>query len=311
MPPQAVIDALAVDPGQKGSAAPRRADVSTITVSTRAERPPTGSLTLLGRQFTSLPVGLLLGASAVSVLTGGVLDAVVTLVVVGINAAIGYGTESGSERIIRSMTQRQALAVPALREGSELLIDQEQLVPGDVLILRPNTVVAADARLIETDGLLTNEALLTGESEPVEKGPADACLIGEALSQRRNIVYQGSFVVNGTAAAVVVATGTKTETGRIEAAAQEVSTPRTPLERDLDDLGAKLAVLSLAACGALSWAISGADVDKHVQVRSLWPSQPSRAAHNRHPTLALGLRDLRRKGVIVRRLEAVEGLARR
>jgi len=312
MPVQDVIATLAADMQQGLSSDEARHRLEIRGLNKRAERPPTSSLALLGRQFASLPTGLLLAASAVSVLTGGVVDAAVTLAVVGINAAIGYGTESGSERIIRSMTQRQALAVPVLREGSEQLVDQEQLVPGDVLILRPNTVVAADARLIETDGLLTNEALLTGESEPVEKGPTNPCLLGEALSHRRNMVYQGSFVVNGTARAVVVATGTKTETGRIEAATHDVSTPRTPLERDLDDLGAKLAVLSLGACGAFfvvgylrgrTW-LSMFNSALALAVAAVPEGLPTTAT----TTLALGLRDLRRKGVIVRRLEAVEGL---
>jgi Ca2+-transporting ATPase len=312
MPVPEVVAALEADPrkGLGGAEARRRLELHGPNKG--LERPPTSTLALLGHQFASLPVGLLLGASAVSLLTGGIADAVVTLVVVGINAAIGYGTESGSERIIRSMTRREALAVPVLREGREQLIDQEELVPGDVLILRPNVVVAADARLIETSGLFTNEALLTGESEPAEKGPAEACLRAEALSHRRNMVYQGSFVVNGTARALIVATGPETETGRIEAAAREVSTPRTPLERDLDNLGGKLAGLSLAACGAFfmtgylrgrTW-LSMFKSALALAVAAVPEGLPTTAT----TTLALGLRDLRRKGVIVRRLEAVEGL---
>jgi Ca2+-transporting ATPase len=309
---QAVVAEVAgdVQRGLSGSEARRRLDAAGPNKG--FERPPTGTLELLARQFTSLPVGLLLGASAVSVLTGGVLDAVVTLAVVGLNAAIGFGTESGSERIIRGMTQRQALAVPVLRDGAEQLVDQEELVPGDVLILRPNIVVAADARLVETEGLYTNEALLTGESEPVEKGPTGPCALGEVLSQRRNMVFQGSFVVNGAARALVVATGTRTETGRIESAARDVATPRTPLERDLDNLGEKLALVSLAACGAFfvvgyargrTW-FSMLKSALALAVAAVPEGLPTTAT----TTLALGLRELRRKGVIVRRLEAVEGL---
>jgi Ca2+-transporting ATPase len=139
------------------------------------------------------------------------------------------------------MTRRQPLAVPALRDGAEHSVDHECLVPGDILLLRPNTVVGADARLIDGDGLTTNEALLTGESEPVEKSGRRIHSPGEALAARSNMVHKGSFVVSGTGHAVVVATGAGTQAGRIEAAAHEVSTPRTPLERDLDNLGSKLA----------------------------------------------------------------------
>lgn len=309
---QAVVSAVGADVHQGLLSTEARRRLDDHGPNKGFERPPTGTLALLGRQFTSLPVGLLLGASVVSVLTGGVIDAVVTLAVVGLNAAIGYGTESGSERIIRGMTRRQALAVPVLRDGVEQLVEQEQLVPGDVLILRPNTVVAADARLVETDGLFTNEALLTGESEPVAKGPTQRCPAGEVLSQRRNMIFQGSFVVNGTARAVVVATGTGTETGRIEAAAQEVSTPLTPLERDLDNLGGQLALLSLGACGAFfavgylrgrTW-LSMLKSALALAVAAVPEGLPATAT----TTLALGLRELRHKGVFIRRLEAVEGL---
>ncbi len=309
---QAVVAAVAADVQQGLSSSEASRRFADYGPNKGFERPPTSTLVLLGRQFTSLPVGLLLGASVVSVLTGGIVDAAVTLAVVGLNAAIGYGTESGSERIIRGMTGRQALAVPVLRDGVERFIDQEELVPGDVLILRPNTVVAADARLVQSDGLYSNEALLTGENEPVEKGPTQRCPAGEVLSQRRNMVFQGSFVVNGTGRAVVVATGTGTETGRIEAVAQEVSTPLTPLERDLDKLGGQLAVLSLAACGAFfavgylrgRTLLSMLKSALALAVAAIPEGLPATAT----TTLALGLRELRRKGVIIRRLEAVEGL---
>jgi len=276
------------------------------------EPSPPSSLALLGRQFSSLPTGLLLAASAVSLVTGGVIDAVVTLAVVGINAAIGFGTESGSERIIRGMTHRQAIKVPVLRMGEERLLNHEQLVPGDILVLKPNIVVAADARLIASSGLLTNEALLTGESEPAEKDADAVCDTGEALSHRCNMVYQGSFIVNGTGRAVVVSTGIDTETSAIETTAREVSTPRTPLERDLDNLGGKLALLSLGACGAFfvvgylrgrTW-LRMFNSALALAVAAVPEGLPATAT----TTLALGLREMRRKGVIVRRLAAVEGL---
>jgi Ca2+-transporting ATPase len=277
-----------------------------------AERPPTSAFALIARQMTSLPVGMLLGASVVSLLTGGIVDALITLGVVVVNAGIGYGTESGSERIIRSMTQRQPLAVPVVRDSKERMVDHACLVPGDLLLLRPSTVVAADARLIDGDGLMTSEALLTGESEPVEKSCGQLHAQSEALAGRSNMVHKGSFVVSGSGRAVVVTTGAATETGRIEAAAHEISTPRTPLERDLDNLGSKLALASLVVCGAFFAAgylrgrslLSMFNSAIALAVAAVPEGLPATAT----TTLALGLRDLRRKGVIVRRLEAVEGL---
>jgi Ca2+-transporting ATPase len=309
---EAVLAELASDAarGLPSEEARRRLDV--FGRNRTPERPPTSTLALLARQLTSLPVALLLGASAISLFTGGIVDALVTLGVVVVNAGIGYGTESGSERIIWDMTRRQPLAVPVLREGLECMLDHECLVPGDILLLRPNTVIAADARLIDGDGLMTNEALLTGESEPVEKSGRQVHAPDETLAGRSNMVHKGSFVASGTGRAVVVATGTATETGRIEAAAHEVATPRTPLERDLESLGSKLALASLAVCGVFFAAgylrgrtlITMFNSAIALAVAAVPEGLPATAT----TTLALGLRELRRKGVIVRRLEAVEGL---
>jgi Ca2+-transporting ATPase len=277
-----------------------------------AERPPTGALELIGRQLASLPVGLLLGASVASVMTGGLIDAFVTLGVVAINAGIGFGTESGSERIIRGMTRRQPLAVPVVRDGAERAVDHARLVPGDILVLRPNTVIAADARLIDGDGLTADEALLTGESEPVEKSGRRTHAPGEALADRSNMVHKGSFVVSGTGRAVVVATGPMAEAARVEAAAHAVATPRTPMERDLEDLGSKLALASLLVCGGFFAAgyLRGRTLASMFSsaVALAVAAVPEGLPATATTTLAIGLRELRRKSVIVRRLEAVEGL---
>jgi Ca2+-transporting ATPase len=210
------------------------------------------------------------------------------------------------------MTARQPHTVPVLRAGKEAPLNYDQLVPGDVLLLRPNTVIGADARLVDGDGLLVNEALLTGESEPAEKSATRVCDPGEPLPDRANMIHTGSYVVAGTGRAVVVATGSSTETGRIEAAAHEVATPRTPLERDLEDLGGKLAVVSLIACGAFFGAgyLRGRTVLGMLKsaIALAVAAVPEGLPTTATTTLALGLRELRRKGVIIRRLEAVEGL---
>ncbi len=275
-------------------------------------RPPTSPLAILGRQFKGLPVGMLLGASAVSILTGEFLDAAVTVAVIGGNATIGFATESGSERIIRSMTAPQSNLVPVLRSGNGTLARQEDIVPGDILLLKPNVVVAADARLVSSEQLVANEALLTGESEPVEKVAEVICSPGTPLADRRNLVHKGSFIVSGAGRAVVVASGARTEVGRIDLETRAIDTPRTPLERDLDNLGSKLALVSLAACGAffLTGFLGGRPFLSMLKsaVALAVAAVPEGLPVTATTTLALGLGELRRKGVIVRRLEAVEGL---
>ncbi len=276
------------------------------------EAPPASALALIARQFNNLPVWMLLGASAASILSGGVLDAVVTIAVVSANAGIGYVTESGSERTIRRMTQKRRATVPVLRGGREMDLDSTQVVPGDILVLKPDTIIAADARVIEARTLMVNESLLTGESEPVEKQPETVCPARTPLSDRVNMIYQGAFVASGAGKAVVVATGTNTEIGRIQTAATEVAVPRTRLETDLEKLGTQLSVISLGICGAtfLAGYLRGRPTARMLKsalalaVASIPEGLPTTAT----TTLALGLRELRRKQILVRRLSAVEAM---
>jgi len=276
------------------------------------EAPPASALTLLARQFNSLPVWMLLGASAASIVTGGVLDAVVTVAVVSANAGVGYVTESGSERTIRRMTQKRRHMTPVLRGGREVAVDSTQVVPGDILLLKPDTIIAADARLIETQSLMVNESLLTGESEPVRKEADTECPARMPLSDRINMVYQGAFIASGTGKAVVTATGTNTEIGQIQTAATEVAVPRTRLETDLEQLGTQLSAISLGICGAtfLAGYLRGRPTARMLKsalalaVASIPEGLPTTAT----TTLALGLRELRRKQILVRRLSAVEAM---
>ncbi|RIA55759.1 cation-translocating P-type ATPase [Dichotomicrobium thermohalophilum] len=276
------------------------------------EAPPNSSLTLIIRQFNSLPVWMLLGASAASIVTGGLLDAVVTIAVVSANAGIGYVTESGSERTIRRMTQRRRYTVPVLRGGHEIEVDSAQVVPGDILVLKPDTIIAADARLIEAQSLMVNESLLTGESEPVQKEADTKCPARTPLSNRVNMIYQGAFIASGTGKAVVVATGRNTEIGQIQTAATEVAVPRTRLETDLEQLGTQLSAVSLGICGAtfLAGYLRGRPTARMLKsalalaVASIPEGLPTTAT----TTLALGLRELRHKKILVRRLSAVEAM---
>jgi Ca2+-transporting ATPase len=115
-------------------------------------------------QFQSLPVVLLIGASALSLLTGAIADAIVVMSVVILNAGIGYATESKAERTISALSKPLGHPVPIIREGKREFIPVELTVPGDLIELRPGVVVAADARVVDARGLTMNEALLTGES---------------------------------------------------------------------------------------------------------------------------------------------------
>ncbi len=277
-----------------------------------AERKGANPAVVFLQQFNSLPLFLLLGAAAFSVATGGLADAAVTIAVVIANAGIGYGVERGSERVILEMTKRRGHSVPVLRGGTEIAINSNFVVPGDILILRPNVVIAADARVLAAEGLQLNEALLTGESRSVAKSAEALKRADIPLGERANMVYRGAFVAAGSGRAVVVATGGETEVGRLALAGQEAPTPPTPLERDLEKLGTQLALVSLAICGGFA----GLGVMRGRPLASVLKSAialavaaiPEGLTVTSTATLALGLRQLKRQGIVVRRLESVEAL---
>ncbi len=274
--------------------------------------PGRARMEILLEQFKSLPVALLIGAAALSLFTGGAADAVVVLSVVALNAGIGFVTESGAERAVRNLSQPFDGGVPVIRGGKSQVVAIESAVPGDVLELRPGIIVAADARVIAADGLMVNEATLTGESAPVQKLPqplpADV-----ALADRVNIVYRGSAVTGGSGLAAVVATGAATEIGRLQSFLSVANAPETPLQKQLGRLGRQLTLIASGACVAVFFLglLRGygffATLKNAVAlaVAAIPEGLPTLAT----TTLALGVREMHRRHVLIRRLDAVETLA--
>ena len=269
-------------------------------------------LALLLEQFQSSPVLLLAGAAALSIATGGLLDAVVILGVVALNAGIGFATESNTERIIGSLrlpTQRTALV---RRDGKATVVPIGEFVPGDVLALKPGVIVPADARIVSAEGLSVDESMLTGESLSVAKTNAPVA-IECALAERTSMVYRGTTVVGGSGLAVVVATGARTEAGRVQLLVGEAHPPDTPMQRQLDTLGRRLVGVSAAVCGAVFViGLLRGNAFLHMVKEAI--ALAVAAVPEGLPTLAttalaLGVEQMRRREVLVRRLDAIETLA--
>lgn len=169
---------------------------------------------MLLEQFKSPVIWLLLGACVVSGALGEVVDAIAIGTIVVLNSLVGFFQEYRAERAVLALRSMTAPRARVLRDGHTVVIAAAEVVPDDLLVLEAGDVVAADARLIEANALLTSEAPLTGESTPVEKSTlpvaADA-----PLAERRDSVFMGTSVANGTGQALVVATGPKTELGKI------------------------------------------------------------------------------------------------
>jgi Ca2+-transporting ATPase len=199
-----------------------------------------------------------------------------------------------------------------LREGRLQRISIEQVVPGDILVLAPGEHVPADGRLIEARSLRLNEAALTGESFPSSKAIAQLTGHQIPIGDRANMVYRGTVVTGGSGLAVAVATGRRTEMGKIQALMTDTRPPATPMQRQLDQIGKRMIYLSGAACGAI-FVLGLLRGHGFLQTLKTVVALAVAAVPEGLPTVAtttfsLGIRKLRREGVLVRHLDAVESL---
>jgi Ca2+-transporting ATPase len=276
---------------------------------------PRSDIDILVDQVNSLPVKMLLGSALLSVATGGVVDAVAILAVVAANAGIGFATERQAEREIDALSEIEPPEATVVRGGRARRITAAEVVPGDVLELAPGMLVAADGRLITALELTVDEAALTGESLPAAKRAGDMTepgAKGAALADRFNMVYRGTAVTGGSARALAVATGPNSEVGRIQALVGATARRETPLQIQLDRMGRQLSVLTFGAAGLalLAGLLHGRrplDMLKtavSLGVAALPEGLPTIAT----VTLALGMRTMKRRKVLVRRLDAMETL---
>ncbi|HUV92469.1 MAG TPA: HAD-IC family P-type ATPase, partial [Anaerolineales bacterium] len=201
---------------------------------------------ILWEQLIAVMVVILIIAAVISAFLGDFHDAIAILVIVVLNAILGFTQENRAEKAMAALKKLVVPTVKVRREGHVLEISARELVPGDILMLEAGNVIPADARLLESVNLRTQEAALTGESEPVEKSPA--VLLGEhlPLGDRRNMAHMGTEVTYGRGLAVVTETGMHTELGHIAEMIQMVEREPTPLQRRLEQLGRGLAIISLA-----------------------------------------------------------------
>ncbi len=263
-------------------------------------------------QFRSLIVALLVAATAVAFVLGENIEAVAILVVIFLNAAVGFWTEWRAEMALTAL-QRQAVArARVLREGEQHEIAAADLVPGDVVLIDAGARVPADGRVIQSAQLQVAEAALTGESIPTTKTVESIPDAGAALGDRRNMAYLGTAVTHGRGRLLVTATGMRTEVGRIGTLIAAAGGRETPLERKLAQLGHALVGVVLVLCAVIVLAgwLRGNDflhmleVGISLAIAAVPEGLPAVATM----TLALGMQRMARLGALVRRLPAVETL---
>jgi P-type Ca2+ transporter type 2C len=272
------------------------------------ERAP-GSAELLAKQFRGLPVAMLSGSAAVSLATGGVADALATAAVVALNGVLGFITEGEAERTIHALIDSSTTRVCALRGGVPVRIPASGLVPGDVILVEPGTQIAADARLLDAEGLRVDESTLTGESLPIAKRPCDQAAVTVDPS---GMLYAGTIIAEGRGRGLVVGTGAATEAGRIQLLSTGARRPQAPLEVELDRLGGRLALASLAACAlfvglGLLRGYRLAPLLKDAMALAV-AAVPEGLPVVATTTLARGLRRMERRGILIRQMSTVESL---
>ncbi len=259
--------------------------------------------------FNDPLIYILMVAGTITALLSLHIDAVIIFSVVLVNAAIGYAQERKAEKAIESLKKMVDVKARVIRKN-EREIPAKELVPGDVIILEAGMKVPADARLFEVRILTVDESLLTGESTPVEK--FSETILEKTSVERNNMVFAGSLILEGYAKAVVVATGEKTELGKIARTVKTEKGVETPLLRRIKHLS-KFIFFIIIAVSVLNFAIGvsrGYDptfvflASVSLAVAAIPESLPALVTMS----LAIGVRDMARRRAVVRKLPAVETL---
>jgi Ca2+-transporting ATPase len=268
-------------------------------------------LAIFADQFRSLVIWVLLGAAVVSVGLGELVDGVAIVAIVILNAVIGFFQEYRAEHAVAALARLAAPHARVVRGGGTEVVPARDVVRGDVVLLDAGDLVPADARLSEASTLRTDEAALTGESQPVEKDVA-VYAPDTPLADRRNMVFLGTSVAGGTGRGVVVATGMATEVGRIATLLDTASSDETPLQRKLDLVARRL----LWACLAIVVLVFALGLLRGLPPLELFMSAVSLAVAAIPEglpavvtvALALGVSRMVRRNALVRRLPSVETL---
>ncbi len=267
---------------------------------------------LFSRQFNDFMVIVLMITTVVSAILGEVTDAVVILAIILMNAVLGFVQERRAEESLEALKQLTAPVATVIRDNRQININADQLVPGDILVLKAGDRVSADARIISVSSLFVNEATLTGESLPVEKNGDASQKENPPLGDQINMVFMGTLVTAGRGYALVVATGMDTEIGKIAHMIRDTSNVETPLQKRLQVLGKWLVIacLAIVALVFLTGVLQGFPIYKMflVGVSLAVAAIPEGLPAVVTVALAIGVQRMIRCNAIIRQLPAVETL---
>lgn len=276
------------------------------------EKKKKGPVTLFLSQFSDFMIIILIIAAIISAFLGEGMDSIAILLIVFLNAIIGFSQEYKAEKAmekLREMAEPEALV---LRDYEIKKIPVEEIVPGDIVLVEAGNIVPADIRLLEAHQLKVNEASLTGESVPIEKTTKILKEKHLPLGDRRNMLFKGTAITMGRGKGIVVETGMRTEIGKIAEMLQETQEEKTPLQKRLTDLGKKLSIAFLLIC-ALVFFIGllrgGEPILLFITAVSLAVAAiPEALPAVITITLAFGAKKMVGENALIRRLPAVETL---
>ena len=314
-----VLQSLQTDPAQGLSAAEAARRLEQHGANVLREKKKKTNLQRFLDQFKDVMILILIAAAIVSFVIacvegnpGEFFEPALILLIVILNAVMGMLQESKAEKALDALKSMSAPHARVLRDGTEQIIDAASLVPGDIIRLEAGDFVPADARLLHSAGLKSEESALTGESVPSEKDAQEPVAADAALGDRVNMVFSGCSVTYGTATAVVTTTGMQTEMGKIAGLLSGEEETQTPLQKKLASLGKILGFVALGACAIIFVVglLNGIDV---LEIFMTSVSLAVSAIPEGLPAivtivLSIGVQRMVKKNAIIRRLPAVETL---
>jgi Ca2+-transporting ATPase len=267
---------------------------------------------LLARQYKDFMMLILAAASLVSFLIGDLQDAVIIFAVIILNGLISFVQEYKAEKTLHALKKLAGPQATVIREGVQKRVPASRVVAGDLVVLDTGDIVPADMRLLEVVNLEVQEAILTGESQPVEKGAQVILSKKVPVGEQRNMAFMGTVVVAGRGKGVVTATGMSTEMGRIADLLGSIKDKPTPLQIKIKNLGKKLVWASLALCAAIALVgiLRGKSFSEmfFVSVSLAVAVVPEGLPAVVTIAFAIGVQKMARRRAIVKRLPSVEAL---